>query len=69
MSATIPPEITAKTGEGHALESDPPAGMTAASRWTCKTCGDAVLEYNGNIYGGAVDRTCAESLVFWGGKA
>ncbi len=65
MNDEIPTDILAKAKDGHHLESDPPWGMTRAERWTCKTCGDAVLRYEDNIYGGAVERTCAESIAFW----
>ena len=51
--------------QGHAVESDPPAGMTAARRWTCTVCGNAVLVYGSNIYGSAVDQTCEESVASW----
>ncbi len=66
-SDTCEPEpAVAKAAEkGHTVQWDPPWGMTAARRWTCTRCGDAVLDYCGNVYGGAVDRTCDESLAFW----
>lgn len=57
--------VVLATERGHKVEHDPPAGMTAARRWTCVTCGDAVIDYLGNIYGGAIDRTCEESQLFW----
>lgn len=47
---------------GHEPESDPPFGMTRAERWTCTRCGDAVLKYNDNIYGSAVDEVCSNPL-------
>jgi hypothetical protein len=47
---------------GHQVEWDPPAALTTGRRWTCKTCGEAVLIYHNNIYGGAMERTCQESL-------
>jgi hypothetical protein len=61
----IPAEVLAKAKPGHVLENDPPAAMTAAQRWTCKTCGDAVLRYESIVYGGATERTCDESQEFW----
>lgn len=47
---------------GHIVEWDPPSGLSSASRWTCtnRRCGAAVLEYNGNIYGSAVEKTCEQ---------
>lgn len=42
---------------GHDVKVDSPATMTAAHRWTC-ACGDAVLLYNGNIYGSATTAPC-----------
>lgn len=56
---TVPVEILA-AAPGHVLESDPPWGLTAAQRWTCTACGDAVLRYNGNVYGSATKSPCAE---------
>lgn len=50
---------------GHQVEDDAPGGVSRVQRWTCTVCGDAVLSYNGNIYGGAVERTCEESQAFW----
>ncbi len=43
---------------GHDVEVDPPAACTAARRWTCKRCGDAVLAYGTNIYGSASKEPC-----------
>lgn len=53
------------TAKGHDVEHDPPFGLTSADRWTCRVCGDAVLIYGHNIYGGALDRTCEESVANW----
>lgn len=50
--------IEIATEQGHTIESDPPAAMTAARRWTCTVCDAAILDYNGNIYGSAKDRRC-----------
>lgn len=61
----VEPAVAAATEKGHTVEWDAPAGMTAARRWTCTRCGDAVLDYCGNVYGGAVDRSCDESMEFW----
>lgn len=49
------------TALGHDMEWDPPAAVTATSRWTCKTCGSAVLDYRGNVYGSAIEKTCDEA--------
>lgn len=46
---------------GHDPEHDPPWGLASGDRWTCKRCGSAVLIVRHNIYGGAMERTCAES--------
>lgn len=49
---------------GHQVEPDPPVGVfTSGRRWTCERCGSAVLIVGHNIYGGAMERTCAESLA------
>ena len=50
---------------GHTVEHDPPGGLTSGDRWTCTACGSAVMIYNRNIYGSAIDRTCEESQVLW----
>lgn len=51
-----PPERAAAIG--HIPVIDPPSGMSAAQRWTCATCGAAVIDYLGNIYGSALDGPC-----------
>jgi hypothetical protein len=61
----LPAEVAERVREGHAFENDSPGGLSSISRWTCTTCGDAVLRYGSNIYGGATERTCAESVEFW----
>lgn len=60
-----PEAVQRAQANGHAVEWDPPEGITAARRWTCTVCGDAVLKYGSNIYGGAIDRTCVESQAMW----
>jgi hypothetical protein len=60
VSWTPPPPPRQATDRGHTPEWDPPAGLTAALRWTC-VCGDAVLDYQGNVYGGATERDCPRS--------
>ena len=73
MSATTPgdtacppePAVAKAIENGHTVEWDPPAAITAVRRWTCTRCSDAVLDYHGNVYGGAVGRTCDESVAFW----
>lgn len=45
---------------GHDVKPDPPHEMSRAERWTCTRCGGAVIRYNGNVYGAAVDYTCAK---------
>ncbi|MDH6709785.1 hypothetical protein P3T27_006534 [Kitasatospora sp. MAA19] len=44
----------------HQLEWDPPAAITAVSRWTCASCGDAVLDNRGYVYGGATTTACTQ---------
>lgn len=61
----IPERIAAKVRAGHTLENDPPHGLSSVARWTCTTCGDAVLDSGRVMYGGAVERTCDESVAFW----
>jgi hypothetical protein len=53
-----PPNVAVQLG--HTLEWNPPHALTSARRWTCKTCGAAVLDYHGNVYGSAVENTCEE---------
>lgn len=57
-----PPDdvMTASPESTHMLVWDPPAGLTAARRWTCKVCGAAKIDYGGNVYGSAVEKTCDE---------
>jgi hypothetical protein len=62
----LPEGMAAKVKDGHTFEADSPGGLSSVARATCTTCGDAVLDFRGNVYGGATERTCAESLVFWG---
>lgn len=63
---SAPPPIAARVRDGHQLEWDPPANiLTSVVRWTCVTCGDAVLVKGTVVYGGATERTCDESVAFW----
>lgn len=62
----LPARVAANVREGHTFENDPPHGLSSGSRWTCTTCGDAVLESRGVVYGGATKRTCDEAVAFWG---
>lgn len=55
---STPPAVAITNG--HTLEWDPPAAMTAADRWTCTVCGRAALRYSGNEYGGAVSNPCTQ---------
>ena len=43
---------------GHEPVRDPPAAMTAIRRWTC-SCGSAVLDHRGTVYGSATERRCS----------
>jgi hypothetical protein len=59
MSSTTAPE--AAVAKGHTLEWDPPAAMTAALRWTCSDCESSVIDYRGNVYGSATEKTCEQA--------
>ena len=56
----VPNPPAKATDRGHAPKWDPPAGMTAALRWTC-ACGATVIDYRGNVYGSATERDCPGS--------
>lgn len=43
---------------GHAVEWDPPWGLSSAARWSCTACGKAVIKFGHNIYGSATEKTC-----------
>lgn len=59
----VPAAVTRAAEFGHKAEWDPPANvLTAARRWTCK-CGATVIDYQGNIYGSAVERSCSRPSV------
>ena len=53
-------------GWGHHLVWDPPAALTAARRWTCDDprCGATVIDYRGNVYGSAVEKTHEEMIQY-----
>lgn len=55
-----PEAVRRAESRGHHVTFDPPAGMTGTLRWTCTEteCGRAVLDYNGNIYGSAIEDDC-----------
>jgi hypothetical protein len=54
------PAVAAATDKGHVVEWDPDA-----QRGTCTRCGNAVLDYQGHVYGGALQITCDESIARW----
>lgn len=58
LEAELRKPITVAESLGHTVESDPPAAITAAERWTCTKCGDAVLRYRDVIYGSASAKEC-----------
>jgi len=62
---SLPEAVAEKVRDGHTFECDSPGGLSSVSRWTCVTCGDAVLKYGTNIYGGATERACIEAIEFW----
>ena len=57
--ATQPPQRA--VDNGHDLEWDPPAAMTAALRWTCRACGASAIDPLGNEYGDAIHDTCTKT--------
>lgn len=56
-----PPAVA--VAHGHTLAPDPPHALSSALRWTCTTCGDAVLDYRGNVYGRATERPCPGAVT------
>lgn len=54
------PAVQIARSMGHDMEWDPPAALTRARRWTCtrRECGEAVIDYDGNISGDAATRSC-----------
>lgn len=59
----FPSEHKDKVRPGHVLEWDPPAALTAARRWTCTECGDAVLINGDVVYGSATREKCDTNRV------
>lgn len=54
----MPRAVEQAEARGHVVYDDPPWGLSSAMRWTCSRCEAAVLSYNGNIYGSAVETDC-----------
>lgn len=54
MAYPMPPAVAAKVKPGHTPVYD--GGRV--ERWTCTTCGRAVLRYGFNIYGSATTEPC-----------
>lgn len=50
---------------GHSVGWDPPSGLTFARRWTCFTCGAAVLINEHGVWGEAIEKTCEAVLAGW----
>lgn len=50
-------------GLGHDFEWDPSG--TGVPRWTCRrrTCGRAVINYDGNVYGSATEHECTSEVA------
>lgn len=44
---------------GHTLADDAPFGPTRVLRWTCTSCGRAVLNNGGHYYGSALTYSCS----------
>lgn len=51
-----PPAAT--VANGHDVEWDPPHPLSAALRWTCRTCHATAIRYGNNEYGDAVTDPC-----------
>lgn len=54
----FPKEHLDKVAADHNLVWDPPAAMTSVRRWTCDTCGRAVLVNGYVVYGSATSAAC-----------
>ena len=50
-----PVELAAE--RGHTVRDDP-GGFGSVNRWTCITCGSAVLETSTVVYGSAIEQPC-----------
>ena len=61
MSKTWEESIAAAGASGHSFEADPTHGLSAVARITCVNCDDSILNYQGNVYGAATERTCADA--------
>lgn len=60
MGIELPARVAVRVRAGHALETDPPHALSSVMRWTCGTCGDAVLVCGTNVYGNATERDCPQ---------
>ncbi len=58
----MPEKVAARVLAGHVMDWDPPHPLSAVRRWTCKTCGCAVLDSGTSIYGSATQITCEDKL-------
>lgn len=56
-------QFDAAAALGHELEWDPPHELSNARRWTCKRCGRALLCFQGNWYGSALETQCIDVEV------
>ncbi|MFD3568499.1 hypothetical protein [Streptomyces sp. NPDC058667] len=46
---------------GHSLDWDPPAAITAVDRWTCRECSATALRYRLVEYGDATEVRCPQA--------
>ncbi|MFD7416822.1 hypothetical protein [Kitasatospora purpeofusca] len=53
-----PARPSSPTIDTHQLAYDPPAALSAVQRWTCDSCGQAVLDNRGHVYGSATTTPC-----------
>ena len=60
MSHYIEEALAKAKADGHDLGDDPPV-FSSVQRYTCKSCGRALLINGFVIYGSAREMTCAEA--------
>ena len=60
-------EALAKYAElGHVVEDDSHGGISSVARTTCPICGKAMLCYQGNFYGSALEQSCDNRYFHYG---
>ncbi len=60
----LPTEVSVRVKDGHDLRDDHPAHVSAL-RWMCATCGEGVMQYSGDVYGGATEKSCTDWQAHW----